>query len=698
MTSRKYVVSLVNLTLGTVLLVCGLGQDVRAEPMAAKKPVGKIRLAYLAGVPLIPREKLFGNPDKAAPRISPDGHRLAYLAPDEGVLNVWVGPVDKPEAARPVTHDRKRGIRTFFWTYNNQQILYLQDSGGNENWHVYRVDLATDKTTDLTPLENVRAEIVEVSHRFPGAILIGLNDRDPEVHDLYRLDLASGQRTLVQKNTEHFAEWVTDLDFRVRFGSKLTADGDNLLMEPDGKGGWKTFLTISSDDSLTTSPLAFDKTGQTLYLLDSRGRNTGALAALDLATGQEKVLAQSPRSDVGGVLMTPLDHTLQAVSFDYERTSWEVLDAAVADDFRYLPTVAHGDLQIVSQTLDNQQWIVAFLMDDGPIRYYRYDRAEKKAHFLFVNRKDLEQLPLVRMHPVVIKARDGLNLVSYLSLPSGAADGDSIHPGQPLPMVLDVHGGPWARDTWGFQPAHQLWANRGYAVLSVNYRGSTGFGKEFVNAGNRQWAGKMHDDLVDAVRWAIAKKIADPQRVAISGGSYGGYATLVGLTFTPDLFACGVDIVGPSNILTLLKTIPPYWKPAIQMFRIRVGDYSTEAGRRFLDERSPLTFVDRIQRPLLIGQGANDPRVKQAESDQIVKAMQSKHIPVTYVLFPDEGHGFVRPANRLAFYAVTEAFLAKFLGGRYQPIGTAFHGSTITVPTGARQVPGLGEVLPDRKP
>jgi dipeptidyl aminopeptidase/acylaminoacyl peptidase len=772
-------VSLAKLSLGAVLLLCGLSQVASAEPAAAGRPLGKMRLGYLAGVPLIPREKLFGNPEKASPRLSPDGRRLAYLAPDEGVLNVWVGPVDKPAAARPVTHDRKRGIRTFFWTYTNQQILYLQDSGGNENFHVYRVDLDTTKdpdrqghvarppnveaakesgigakTTDLTPLENVRAEIIEVSHRIPGAILVGLNDRDAEVHDVYRLDLASGRRELVQKNTEHFAEWVTDLDFHVRFGSKLTEDGDTLLMQPDGKGGWKTFLTISSDDALTTSPMGFDKSGTTLYMLDSRGRNTGALAALDLATGQEKILAQNPLCDVGGVLMTPLDQRIEAVSFDYERTSWEVLDAAVADDFRYLHTVAHGDLQIVSQTLDNQHWIVAYLMDDGPIRYYRYDRAEKTAHFLFTNRKDLEKLPLVRMHPVVIKARDGLNLVSYLSLPPGTAAGDSksryaiaaasvaeftyqrnvaannrapgsvplaeiqrlkrewdnakkeaekcagdsIHPNEPVPLVLDVHGGPWARDSWGFQPEHQLWANRGYAVLSVNYRGSMGFGKEFVNAGNRQWAGKMHDDLVDAVRWAIAEKIADPHRVAISGGSYGGYATLVGLTVTPDLFACGVDIVGPSNILTLLKTIPPYWKPAIQMFKIRVGDYSSEAGRKFLEERSPLTHVDQIQRPLLIGQGANDPRVKQAESDQIVKAMQHKHIPVTYVLFPDEGHGFVRPANRLAFYAVTEAFLAKFLGGRYQPIGTAFQGSTITVPTGARQVPGLGAVLPDKKP
>ncbi len=323
------------------------------------------------------------------------------------------------------------------------------------------------------------------------------------------------------------------------------------------------------------------------------------------------------------------------------------------------------------------------------MKYYRYERGSKQAKYLFSNRKDLDGLPLVKMHPVVIKSRDGLDLVSYLSLPKNTDPGDKGRPSQPLPMVLDVHGGPWARDDWGYNPVHQMLANRGYAVLSVNFRGSTGFGKSFINAGNREWAGKMHDDLLDAVNWSIEQKIADPKQIAIMGGSYGGYATLVGLTFTPDVFACGVDIVGPSNIITLLNTIPPYWQPAIQMFKDRVGDHTTPEGKKFLDDRSPLTHVGKIVKPLLIAQGANDPRVKQSEADQIVKAMQDKRIPVTYVLYPDEGHGFARPENRMSFNAVTEAFLAQHLGGRYEPIGNDFTGSTIQIPTGAEGVPGL---------
>ena len=332
-------------------------------------------------------------------------------------------------------------------------------------------------------------------------------------------------------------------------------------------------------------------------------------------------------------------------------------------------------------------------MDDGPVRYYRYDRPAKTATFLFTNRRALEGLPLAKMHPLVIKSRDGLNLVSYLTLPKAADPTDSGRPNEPLPLVLVVHGGPWGRDSWGYDTEHQLLANRGYAVLSVNYRGSTGFGKDFTNAGNQEWAGKMHDDLIDAVNWTVAEKIADPKRVAIMGGSYGGYATLVGLTFTPETFACGVDIVGPSNLQTLLSTIPAYWAPAMEMFKKRVGDLTTEEGKKLLNERSPLSYVERIQRPLLIGQGANDPRVKQSEADQIVRAMEKKKIPMTYVLFPDEGHGFARPENNLAFYAVAEAFLARELGGRYEPIGAAFAGSTITCPEGAEQVPGLATAM-----
>jgi dipeptidyl aminopeptidase/acylaminoacyl peptidase len=359
----------------------------------------------------------------------------------------------------------------------------------------------------------------------------------------------------------------------------------------------------------------------------------------------------------------------------------------------YLKGITEGDMNVIDRSLDDNLWAVSYVKDDGPVNYYLYDRAAKQAKFLFTNRKNLEDAKLSKMSPVIIKSRDGLNLVSYLTLPYGSSSGEDYHPSKPCPMVLFVHGGPWARDSWGYNSYHQWLANRGYAVLSVNFRGSTGLGKDFINDANLEWGAKMHDDLIDAVNWAIEEGIAQKDKIAIMGGSYGGYSTLIGLTFTPDVFACGVDIVGPSNLQTLMETIPPYWLPMINMFTIRVGDYRTEAGRKFLESRSPLFFVDKINKPLLIGQGANDPRVKQSEADQIVKAMQEKNIPVTYVLYPDEGHGFARPENRMSFNAVTEIFLSQFLGGRFEPIGNDFEGSSIEVPTGSENIPNLNEAL-----
>jgi len=399
---------------------------------------------------------------------------------------------------------------------------------------------------------------------------------------------------------------------------------------------------------------------------------------------------------VDDVLLHPTSYAVQAASATFERRHWEVLDDSIRRDFEYLGTVADGELDVLSRTLDDRRWIVRFDIADGPYGYYLYDRDARSAKLLFTYRPDLEQETLARMHPEIVISRDGLELVSYLTLPVDSdPDGDG-RPRQALPMVLLVHGGPWGRDYWGFQEYPQWLANRGYAVLSVNYRGSTGLGKNFVNAGDLEWAGKMHDDLIDAVEWAIAEGIADRSRTAIMGGSYGGYATLVGLTFTPETFACGVDIVGPSNLLTLLESIPPYWEPAIELFATRVGDPRTEDGRQLLTERSPLTHVDQIQKPLLIGQGANDPRVKQQESDQIVAAMQSKGIPVTYALFPDEGHGFARPENNLAFNALTESFLGACLGGRVEPIGEDLAGSSIVVTSGADRIAGLEGLLDQR--
>lgn len=647
-------------------------------------------------VPLIPRQVLFGNPDKAAARLSPDGGWISFLAPVEGVLNVWVGPADDPASAKPVTHDTYRGIRIYQWAYTNAHILYLQDKAGDENWRLYSVDLESGETKDLTPLEGVRVEIVRVSPRFPQEILVGLNDRTPELHDVYRLDIATGKRTLVQKN-EGFARFETDDDLCIRLGGRMTSDGGMELLKPKPDGGWRLFLRIPMEDLLVTFPVDFDQTGDTLYMTDSRGRDTAALVAVDMASGERRFLAEDARADVAGVLIHPTAKNVQAVAFTYERKEWRILDSAIAEDWAYLRTVADGDIEVVSRTLDDRYWIVAYLLDNGPLRYYRYHRDRHQAEFLFSDRWALEGLPLARMHPVIIESRDGLKLVSYYTLPlSSDSDGDG-RPDHPLPMVLYVHGGPWGRDIWGYNAIHQWLANRGYAVLSVNFRASTGFGKAFINAGDREWAGKMHDDLIDAVRWAIREGIADPDRVAIMSGSYGGYATLVGLTFTPEAFACGVDIVGPSNLVTLLETMPPYWKPQVELFTTRVGDFRTEEGRAFLASRSPLTYGDRIKRPLLIGQGANDPRVKRAESDQIVGAMQQKNIPVTYVLYSDEGHGFARPENRMSFNAVAEAFLAQCLGGRYEPIGDDFKGSTIAVPVGAEGVPGLQEALARQK-
>jgi dipeptidyl aminopeptidase/acylaminoacyl peptidase len=642
-------------------------------------------------VPLIPRKVLFDNPDKASARISPDGTKISYLAPVEGVLNVWVGPVDDPEAAKPVTDDKVRGIRFYNWAYTNQHILYLQDKGGDENWRLYSVNLETDEIIDITPLEGVQAQVQEVSPNYPDEILVGINDRVPQLHDIYRIHLDTGERTLVQENTESFASFLTDDDFNIRFGMKMNSDGSADLFQK-GDADWISYLAIPMEDTLTTNPIGFDKSGKNLYLTDSRGRNTAALYSMNIETGEKTLIAENDRSDVDDIMIHPNDKNFLAVAFAYERKEWQVLDEAISADLDYLKGVADGDAEVVSWTLDASQWIVAYTMDNGPVRYYLYDRQAKDAKFLFTNRKALEGLTLSKMHPVVGEARDGYKLVNYYTLPP-EFEGKN-RPDKPLPMILFVHGGPWGRDQWGYNPFHQIMANRGYAVLSVNFRSSTGFGKDFINAGDMEWAGNIHNDLIDSVDWAIAEGIADPDRVAIMGGSYGGYATLVGVTFTPEKFACGVDIVGPSNLITLINSIPPYWEPMIEMFAKRMGDHRTEEGKKLLMERSPLTHVERIIRPLLIGQGANDPRVKQAESDQIVEAMQEKNIPVTYVLYPDEGHGFARPENSLSFLAVTEAFLAKYLGGRKEPIGDAFENSSITVPAGAEDVPGLVAAIP----
>lgn len=640
---------------------------------------------------LIPREKLFGNPEKVGPQVSPDGKFLAFRAPRDGVMNVWVAPIDDLQSAAPVTNDRTSGISQYFWAHTNQHILFLQDDNGDEDFHLYSTTLDGKTVVDLTPLKKIRAQVIGVSEKFPDTVLVGINDRDQHyLHDVYRINITSGERKLIVENPG-FAGFLPDHDYNVRLAFAFTPKGglDIFTADPKAEKGWSPLFSIAAEDSLTTQPAGFDKSGELLYLLDSRERDTTAFKTLNMKTGELKEVFASKLADVDNVITHPTEHHAQAVGYTYDRPKWEILDESIREDFDYLSKLVRGDFIILSRTQKDDLWTVAYDADNGPVKFYLYDRPNKTAKFLFSHRPELEELPLAKMRSEVIESRDGLKLVSYLTLPNGSDSDEDGRPAAKLPMVLLVHGGPWARDSWGFDPLHQLLANRGYAVLSVNYRGSTGFGKSFINAANGEWAAKMHDDLVDAVNWAVDEGIADPAKVAIMGGSYGGYATLVGLTFTPELFACGVDIVGPSSLISLLENPPPYWMPVMSMMKHRVGDWESDEGREFLKSRSPLFKAAEIKRPLLIGQGAKDPRVKQTESDQIVKALQEKNIPVTYMLYPEEGHGFDRPENKLAFFAVTEAFLANQLGGKCEPIGYAFKGANFQIPAGADHVPAI---------
>lgn len=636
---------------------------------------------------LIPRKLIFGNPERAQPLISPDGSKVAFVAPVNGVMNVWVGPANNIGAAKPVTQDTTRPIRLFLWALNGTHLLYRQDVGGDENYHLYAVDLAKNTTKDLTPYPKTRAEIIGTSYERPNEVLVGLNNRDERWHDAWIVNVVTGEAKLVEKN-DGFGGYIADNSLAVRLAIKPTPDGGQDLLRLDG-GQWKPLTKIPADDALTTQPLGFSDNSNSIYMLDSRGRDKGALTLVDLATAKGSVIGESNKADVSSIIADPVTNKALAYAAQYDRTEWTALDPSLTADLSFLKQQIPGEWEVVSQTKDNNAWTLVVDNVSEPVKFVLYDRKARSLKTLFVGRPSLVGKPLANMYSRVIKARDGLDLVSYLTLPKGSdADGNGV-PDKALPLVLNVHGGPWGRDTFGYDAEHQWLANRGYAVLAVNFRASTGFGKSFVNAGDKQWAANMHNDLLDAVDWAVKSNIAQKDKVAIYGGSYGGYATLVGLTFTPTTFACGVDIVGPSNLNTLLGSVPAYWASFLDTLKRRVGDPTKPDGKKLLTDRSPLFKADKIQRPLLIAQGANDPRVKQAEADQIVAAMTKNKLPVTYVLYKDEGHGFARPENKLSFYAISEAFLSQCLGGRFQPVGDDFKGSSVAVPTGSEHIPGL---------
>lgn len=622
--------------------------------------------------PLIPRDVILGNPERARPRLSPDGKRLAWLAPDaKNVLQVWIKTIGK-EDDKVITADKKRGIRQYWWAKNNRTLIYAQDLDGDENFHLYGVDLNDGNVRNLTPVQGARAFLVDVLPEFPEEILISTNIRNRTLFDIQRVNLKTGALELDTENPGDVSAWLSDSKFRVRAAIATLPDGGTEIRVRDNdKAPWRSFVKVGPDEIIEA--VAFSLDGKSLTLKSSIGRDTAALISKDLASGAEKVIAESKVVDAEEVLLHPKKYNVEAVNFAPGRSEWKVIDPAVKDDFAGLAKLQDGDFTVVDRTEADDIWLVTFDSDKQPGRTYTWDRKAKTGKLLLNARPKLDGYTLNQVKPVTIKTRDGLDMYGYLTLPAG------LEP-KNLPMVLNPHGGPWARDRWGFNGYTQFYANRGYAVLQVNFRGSTGYGKKFLNAGNRQWGLKMHDDLIDAVNWAVKEGVADAKRVGISGGSYGGYSALAAVTFTPEVFACAVDIVGPSNLKTLIASIPPYWKTFRAVFDVRMGNVDDPKDADLIKAASPLFKADKIVRPLLIGQGANDPRVKQAESEQIVAAIEKSGGSCTYVLYPDEGHGFARPENRIDFEAREEAFLAATLGGRVEPMpGDKIPGSTAIV-------------------
>jgi dipeptidyl aminopeptidase/acylaminoacyl peptidase len=606
--------------------------------------------------PLIPRELLFGNPERVQSRLSPDGKRLSYLAPRDGVLNVWLRSLARDDE-RPLTAEKPRGVHWHTWAYDNRHVLYRQDKDGDENWHIYALDVEDGTTRDLTPHDGIQASIVALDPKFPDSVLVSMNRRDKRLMDLYRIDLETGATDLVAENPGNVVGWLPDHDFRARAAQAAAADGGfDLLVRLSDDEPFEIALHWTPDDDGTA--YGFTPDGNAIYIGDSSGTETVVFKVYDIATGKQHTLASDDRTDVDEVVINPLTHAAEAVAFCYDRRRWLALEPDVREDLAAIIESLRGDFSIVSRDVAGDTWLLAVTNDSQPDSYYRYSRRTHTVEHLFSTKPELTQHTLGDLQFVDIPARDGLSLPCYLALPPGSVR-------EKLPLVLNVHGGPWHRDRWEFRADVQWLTNRGYAVLLVNFRGSTGFGKSFLHAADKEWGRKMQNDLTDAVGWAVDSGYADPDRIAIYGGSYGGYAALAGAAFTPDLYCCAISIVGPSSILTWMDAIPPYWEPMREMIHTRVGDPETDLD--MLKARSPLYAVDRIRIPMLIGQGANDPRVKKEESDRMVAALRDRGLEVEYVVYPDEGHGCARPENRLDFYARAEWFLARHLGGHAEP-------------------------------
>ncbi|NPV12331.1 MAG: S9 family peptidase [Ignavibacteria bacterium] len=624
--------------------------------------------SYSQQPPIIDRELFFGDPEISGAQLSPDGKYLTFLKQYNKIRNIWIKKVDEPfENARPITADTKRAVTNYFWSEDSKFILYVQDKDGDENFRIYAVNPfepgdPVPPAKNLTPYENVRAMIIDVPKKTPKEIIVALNDRDPSLHDVYRLNILTGERKLLYENKENIAGWETDLDGNLRLAIRQTEDGGTEILKLEN-GKLIKIYEVNFEE--TAYPVRFSKDGKSFYLATNKGskRDKIQLELFDLKTGKTKLIDKDPLDEVdfAGALFSDITNELLMTYYVGEKVRYYPKEKKFKKDFETLLTqVPDGNIGFMSITNDENLWLVSVSSDIDPGSVYLFDRRTGKAQFVYKSRPNLPSEWLSEMKPVKYTARDGMTIYGYLTIPKG------LEP-KNLPVVMLIHGGPWARDNWGYNPIAQFLANRGYAVFQPNFRGSTGYGKKYLNAGNKQWGrGSMQHDITDAVNFLIKEGIADPKRVAIAGGSYGGYATLAGLAFTPDLYACGFDIVGPSNIITLLNSIPPYWKPVQKTFAIRVGAKDNPEERKMLEEQSPLNYATEIKAPLYVVQGANDPRVKKAESDQIVAALRDLGRDVEYMLAPDEGHGYLNELNRLAMFTAMEKFFAKHLKGRVQ--------------------------------
>ncbi|HEY1525076.1 MAG TPA: alpha/beta fold hydrolase [Candidatus Angelobacter sp.] len=647
-----------------VLLVATLGakDNSKKAPAASGLP------------PIIDRELIFGNPEIAAAELSPDGKYVAFLKPWKDTRNVYVKRVDEPfSAARLLTTEAKRPIPGFFWTWDSKYVLYVKDHDGDENFNVYAVDPAakpaagaeTPPSRDLTGLKGIRVMLYDLPKSDPDVAYIGLNDRDKAWHDLYKLKISTGEKTLVRKNTERITGWNFDLKGNLRLASRSAENGDTEILRVDPDKFTKVYSCNVFEDC---GAIRFHKDGKHVYFQTNKGADTDlvSLVLLDPETGKTEMVESDPfkQVDFAAARFSEATDELALTLYYGEHRRRYYRDKGFETDLKWLEGKFPGkEVSITSDTRDEQTWLITASSDTEPGETYLFDRKTRKLTLQFKIREKLPREALASMKPVKYKSSDGLEIPAYLTLPKDV-------PAKNLPALLIPHGGPWARDFWGYNSLAQFFANRGYAVLMPNFRGSTGYGKKFLDAGNKEWGKKMQDDVTWGAKYLVAQGIANPKRVGILGGSYGGYATLAGVTFTPDLYAAAVDIVGPSNLITLLESIPPYWEPIRKLFYERMGDPNTAEGKALLTERSPLTYANKITTPLLVVQGANDPRVNKREADQIVIALRDRGYPVEYLLAPDEGHGFARPVNNMALFMSSEKFLAKHLGGRYQEGGT----------------------------